>query len=123
MELGASKEDYLESIYRLGNRGKNPARVIDIAKDMNVAKSSASLAVKCLEHMKYVERGAEFEVYLTSKGQKLGKILYERHRFWKHLLVEIGITNETAEREASEIEHVLSEESFQTLKKYLETTM
>ena len=119
MELGVSKEEYLESVYVLGIKHGRIVRNVDLAQILNVKKSSASQAIQTLIDMEYLYRGKDYELLLTHKGMKLGERIYERYQFWSQYLESIGVDPETAAKDAREMEHVLSDESFLKLKEHI----
>ena len=122
MELGESKEDYLETIYVLSLKKDKIVRVLDVAVEMNVTKASACLAVKKLTELGYLIRGVDHEIFLTEKGSELGKRIYDRYHFWNSLLTKLGIEGETAKEDACHMEHVLCDESFYIFKAYIDKT-
>ena len=119
MELGVSKEEYLESVYVLGIKHGRMVRNVDLAEILNVKKSSASQAIQTLIDMEYLYRGKDYELLLTSKGIELGERIYERHQFWSRYLQSIGVDSKTAAKDAREMEHVLSDESFHKLREHV----
>ena len=119
MELGVSKEEYLESVYVLGIKHGKIVRNVDLAEILNVKKSSASQAIQTLIDMGYLHRGSDYELLLTSKGIDLGERIYERYQFWSRYLLSIGVDPETAAKDAREMEHVLSDESFLKLREHM----
>ena len=120
MELGESREDYLETIYMLTLKGDRGVKSSRIAEEMQLSKPSVSHAVKCLEEIGYLKKQSTGEILLTEKGKKLGKMIYERHLFFKAFLMKIGVPEKRAGEEACRIEHVLSEESYALFKEYVE---
>lgn len=116
MALGKSSEDYLEAILVLKNKAGH-VRSVDVANYMGFSKPSVSHAVKELGKKEYLTMAADGALELTEKGREIAEQVYERHRFFTELLCKSGISPEVAEKEACEIEHVISEESFQKIKK------
>lgn len=116
MELGESKEDYLERIYLLGDQGKKPVKGIEVAAELGISKASVCLAAKKLAELGYLEYDKEHELLLTDKGLALAKKVYERHEFWTTVLIEIGVSEETAGSDACRMEHVLTDESYNKMK-------
>lgn len=114
--LGASLETYLEALFRLSQK-IDKVRSIDIAKHLNFSKASVSHAIKLLRQKGYVNKEVEGFLYLTKEGSQLAKLLYERHDFFKRLLAHVGVDEKQAEWEASELNHIVSQESFECLKK------
>ena len=105
MELGQVQEDYLEAIYIL--REKNGrVKCVHIAEYMERSKPTILTAMKVLEEKGYI-------------GEELAKRVHERHQYFKKLLMLAGVEEETADKEACVMEHVLSEDSYEKLKNYL----
>lgn len=118
MELGESKEDYLETIYLLGNQGKKPVKGIEVAGELGLSKASVCLAAKKLAELGYLEYDKEHELILTERGLALAEKVYERHKFWTSVLIEIGVSEETAGNDACRMEHVLTDESYDKIKMF-----
>ena len=117
MELGQSLEDYLEAAYLISE--KHPTRNIDIAVLLNRSKPSVSVAMKELVKKGYALKDSNGNVCLTEKGKELAKNVYERHQYYKNLLIRAGVDPETAEKEGCALEHVLSNDSHRKLEKYI----
>lgn len=118
MALKPSGEMYLESIYVL-TKTKSAVRSIDIAEHMNFSKPSVSRAVGLLKEENYIAVDKDGHITLTEDGLKFAKKIYERHTVLSQALVALGVDEETAAADACKIEHVISDESFEALKKYL----
>lgn len=113
--LNISTEDYLETILLLGRR--LPAvRAIDIATELGYSKSSVSTALKNLRDKDYITVGPHSYITLTEKGTALAASTYERHEWFTKWLISLGVSEETAARDACQIEHALSAESFDAIK-------
>lgn len=115
MNLGKSLEDYLEAILILKNKFK-AVRSVDVARQMNFSKASVCHAVKELRKRGYLEMDSDSYLYLTESGIALAEQVYERHCFFTACLIEAGVDPIQAEQDACQIEHVISDESFQKLK-------
>ena len=115
MKLHASGEDYLEAILILEQK-KGSVRSIDVAEWLGVTKPSVSRAVSLLKEGDFL-RVEDNLLYLTDTGREVADKIYERHCFFKRRLMDAGIDEETAEKEACLIEHSLSDDSFNKLKK------
>lgn len=115
MKLHASGEDYLEAVLLLEQK-KGAARSIDIAEQLGVSKPSVSRAVSLLKEGGFLRAEDNF-LYLTDAGREVTEKIYERHCFFKHRLLDAGVDKETAEREACLLEHDLSDDSFDKIKK------
>ena len=103
-----SLEDYLETILLLQKR-TGQVRSIDIATEMNFSKPSVSVAMKNLREKGYIT--------LTESGLQRAESVLERHTLLSDWLISIGVSRETALEDACKIEHDLSEESFEAIKK------
>lgn len=115
-EIQESGEMYLETILILSNSQPH-VRSIDVANYMNYSKPSISRGVGILKEDGYVIMDESGYLTLTESGRKIAEKIYERHVVLEKLLISIGVSPETAERDACKIEHVISEETFETIKK------
>lgn len=113
-----SVEDYLETIYILSKR--LPAvRSIDIAMELNYSKPSVSVAMKNLRNKEYITVSPEGYISLTEEGLELAAATYDRHTVLSNWLQSLGISPETASADACKMEHDISTESFEAIKKYI----
>ena len=115
-EIQESGEMYLETILILSNSQPH-VRSIDVANYMNYSKPSVSRGVGILKEDGYVIMDESGYLTLTESGRKIAEKIYERHVVLEKLLISIGVNPETAEKDACKIEHVISEETFETIKK------
>lgn len=118
MALKASGEMYLESIYVL-SKTKSSVRSIDVAEHMNFSKPSVSRGVGLLKEQNYIAIDKDGHITLTDKGLLLAQKIYERHTILSKALVVLGVDEETAAEDACKIEHVISDKSFEAIKKSL----
>ena len=109
---------YLETILVLGKR-KDVVRSIDIAEEMGFSKASVSRAVSKLKQDQYIIVDSNGHIALTEKGYQLAGRIYERHVVLTDLLVHIGVSPETASEDACRMEHVISAETFEAIKKHI----
>lgn len=116
MKLYASGEDYLETILIL-NKKMGMVRSVDVARHMEVSKPSVCVAVNTLKDGGFLTMDEDHFLHLTALGWKVAEQTYEKHLFFTNLLTEVGVDEKTAEQDACRMEHVISEESFQKLKK------
>ena len=119
MALKPSGEMYLETIYVLSQK-KPLVRSIDIAEYMNYSKPSVSRAVGNLKRENYIFVDKDGYVTLTDDGLALAQKIYERHTILSKVLMMLGIDEETATDDACKIEHIISNKSFETIKKLME---
>ena len=116
--LQESGEMYLESIYVLSKRNKSVLS-IDVCEYMGYSKPSVSRAVKILRENGYITVGKDGNLSLTEKGTSVAESMYQRHTVLTGFLEKLGVNTETASKDACKIEHVISEESFEAIKKYI----
>ena len=118
MKLHESSEDYLERILML-EIANGKVKSIDIALDMNFSKPSVSIAMKNLREANHITVTKEGYIYLTESGQKIAETIYERHQLLSSWLTTLGVDPKVAEDDACRIEHVISPESFEAIKKHV----
>lgn len=116
MHINESAENYLETILML-SKVKPVVRSVDIAEELNFKKSSVSVAMKNLREKNHITVTKEGFIYLTDSGLKIAEMIYERHELLTDWLVSLGVSKETAADDACRIEHVISSESFEAIKK------
>lgn len=112
-----SMEMYLETILKL-RQNKSYVRSIDIASEMGFSKPSVSIAMKNLRASECIEVSPEGNITLTDKGRAIAEKIYERHQYITRWLRALGVSPETAEDDACRIEHVISDETFDALKRH-----
>ena len=118
MKLYASGEDYLEAILVLKNK-LGMVRSVDVARHLEVTKPSVCHAVATLRDGGFLVMDADYFLHLTDVGREVAEQIYEKHRLFTERLIAAGVDPKTAEADACRIEHVISDESFQKLKKQL----
>ena len=119
MALTSSMEDYLEAVFILQQKCSS-VRSVDIAVHLGVTKPSVSRAVKELSRSDHLVKNADGTLSLTETGLQLAEQIYEKHRFFTERLIAAGVDPIIAEQDACSIEHAVSAESFQKLKKALD---
>ena len=122
MTLGESAEDYLESILMLQDE-KHYARSVDIAAKLKVTKPSVSVAMKHLREQGYITIDDDYLIHLTEKGEAIASRIYDRHNTISSYLVHLGVDEETARNDACKMEHDISEQTYQAIKKALNEKM
>lgn len=118
MSLYESGEMYLESIYVLTKEGKD-VRAIDICEYMKYSKPSVSRALGILKKSGHVLVDKNGHLTLTEKGKEVAEKIYDRHKTITEVLIAIGVNPEVASDDACKIEHHISDESFEAIKKHL----
>ena len=114
-----SGEMYLESIYVLCSEKKD-VRSIDVAARMNYSKPSVSRAIGLLKNEGYILVDKDGYISLTDLGIEKSKSIFERHTVLTKMLISFGVDEETAAEDACRMEHVISDETFNAMKNYLE---
>ncbi|MDD6266114.1 MAG: metal-dependent transcriptional regulator [Clostridia bacterium] len=117
MHIQESGEMYLETIYILLQKN-NTVRSIDVGDYMGFSKPSVSRAVGILKKGGYVKTDKDGYLTLTESGLEIAKKIYERHTTLADFLVRLGVDENTAAKDACKIEHDLSEETFEALKRH-----
>lgn len=117
MQLQESGEMYLEAILVLSQRGR-PVRSIDVSEYLGYTKPSVSRAMSLLRSGGYVEMGESNHLTLTDSGLDMAKRIYERHSVLSDFFVALGTDRKAAERDACRIEHVISDETFDAVKRH-----
>ena len=119
MELRESAEDYLETILLLSQK-TGAVRSKDIVDEMGFSKPSISVAMKKLRENALIHMDDEGYITLTREGNQVAERVYERHSVLYGWLVSIGIEDQIASTDACRMEHIISEETFQGIKKVFE---
>ena len=128
MQLGESMEDYLEAILVL-SKCLDHVRSVDVASYLGFSKPSVSHAVKLLSEQGLIVLDVSKFLTLSEEGKRIAEETYARHTFFSDMLQNIGVpqasiiigSNETrfvATEDACRIEHVISQETFEAIKKY-----
>ena len=118
MKIQESAENYLETILVLHKR-KGAVRSIDIANEMTFSKPSVSVAMKNLRQGGYIKVDDDGSIILLDKGQEIAEKIYERHTLISEWLTAMGVDPEVAAEDACRIEHVISAETFDALKRHV----
>ena len=113
-----SVQDYLETIYVLSLTGEK-VRSIDIANELEFSKPSVSVAMKNLREKGLIEMSKDGYITLLEKGEKIAKKVYERHTILTECLVTLGVERSVATEDACKIEHIISDEAFDAIKKFI----
>ena len=117
MKLLESAENYLEAILMV-QKEKDLVRSIDIVNFLGFSKPSVSVAMKQLETNDYITRDGDGYIYLTESGREIAEMIYERHEILTKLFEKMGVSHETAGTDACKVEHDISEETFQCIRRY-----
>ena len=118
MKIQESAEDYLEAILILSKKHGDYVRSIDIANYLEYSKPSVSVAMKKLRENGYIIMDRSGYIRLEPSGRAIAEEMYERHKLMTRWLINLGVDETVAAKDACRIEHVLSRESFAAIKKH-----
>lgn len=118
MAVNESAENYLETILILSKR-LPVVRSVDIAAELDFKKSSVSVAMKHLREREHIIMDKSGFITLTPAGREIAEMIYERHQLLSSWLMSLGVSEKNAVGDACRIEHVISRESFDAIKKYV----
>lgn len=121
MAVNESAENYLETILVL-SRQLPVVRSVDIAAELGFKKSSVSVAMKNLRQKDHIVMDKSGFITLTPSGRAIAEMIYERHELLSSWLMQLGVDKNIALEDACKIEHVISKESFDAIKRHLGIT-
>lgn len=116
MKTNESAENYLETILML-SKSRPVVRAVDIATELGFKKSSVSVAMKNLRENEHITVTSEGYIYLTQSGKEIAEMIFERHELLSSWLESLGVDKQIAAEDACRIEHVISRESFEAIKR------
>jgi Mn-dependent DtxR family transcriptional regulator len=120
MKIQESAENYLETILIL-KKQNGFVRSIDIAHELEFSKASVSVAMKSLRESGYVVVDTDGGISLTDTGLEIANAMYERHELIAAVLMSLGVSKETAYDDSCKIEHIISNETFEKIKEYMDS--
>lgn len=115
--INESAENYLETILDL-SQVLPVVRSVDIANELGYKKSSVSVAMKNLREKGHITVTDAGFIYLTDSGKRIAEMIHERHELFTRWLTRLGVPEDIASEDACKLEHVLSKESFEAIKKH-----
>lgn len=118
MHIQESGEMYLETIHVLYKKNGR-VRSVDVSEHMGYSKPSVSRAVGLLKNGGYIEVDRDGYITLTGSGLELAEKIYERHTVLTRFLISLGVSEDTAAEDACKIEHAISDESLQAIKRFI----
>lgn len=118
MVIKESAENYLESVLMLKKKTGH-VRSVDIANSLGFSKASVSIAMKNLREEGYITTDDDGGIALTEKGLAVAEQMYERHLLIAEFFIHLGVNEHTAYEDSCKIEHCLSQETFEKLKKFI----
>jgi len=118
MAMNESAENYLETILMLSKQ-LPVVRAVDISNELGFKKSSVSIAMKHLRENNHITVSSAGFISLTESGKEIAEMIFERHELISNWLMSMGVSEETALEDACKMEHVISQESFEAIKKFI----
>ena len=117
MSIHESGEMYLETIYVLSKGGA--VRSVDVSEHIGYSKPSVSRAVGLLKTGGYITVDKDGFITLTEQGAAVAEKIYERHTVLSRMLMALGVSEETALADACRVEHAISDETFEAIKRHV----
>ena len=118
MSIHESGEMYLEAILVLSKKN-GFVRSIDVSEYLGYSKPSVSRAVGILKNGNYIVVDKDGSLSLTESGKEIAEKIFERHTVLSRLLMMLGVSEETATSDACKLEHAISDESFEAIKRHM----
>ena len=119
MAVSEAIENYLETIYILSQQ-QNEVHAIDICSYLSYSRPTVSIVLRQMREHGLVTVNEENHIFLTEEGLSIAMHMYERHELLTRMLMLLGVSRETALRDACKIEHDLSEETFEAIKHHIQ---
>ena len=116
MAVSEAIENYLETIHILSLK-QSEVHAVDICSYLGYSRPTVSIVLRQMRENGLVTVNDDNHIYLTAEGRAIATMIYERHTLLSELLISLGVSPETALRDACKIEHDLSEETFQAIKR------
>ena len=117
MPIQESGEMYLETIHVLSKNG-GKVRSIDVSEHMGYSKPSVSRAIGILKNDGYITVDPSGFIALTDEGLVRAQKIFERHTIISQFLESLGVNTEVAAEDACKMEHIISDESFEAMKRF-----
>ena len=118
MSIHESGEMYLETILILSQKMER-VRSIDVVEHMGFSKPSVSRGMKLLREQKLIDVDGAGWITLTESGRSVAEKIYERHTFLSTFIAKLGVDPQVAAEDACKMEHVISDETFEALKRHI----
>ena len=119
MAVSEAIENYLETIYILSQQ-QNEVHAIDICSYLSYSRPTVSIVLRQMREHGLVTVNEDNHIFLTEEGHRIASRIFERHEVLTQMLTQLGVSYETAVRDACKIEHDLSDETFEAIKRHME---
>lgn len=117
MAVSEAIENYLETIYILSQQ-QNEVHAIDICSYLSYSRPTVSIVLRQMREHGLVTVNEDNHIFLTEEGHRIASRIFERHEVLTQMLTQLGVSHETAVRDACKIEHDLSDETFEAIKRH-----
>ena len=117
MAVSEAIENYLETIYILSLK-QNEVHAVDVCSYLSYSRPTVSIVLRQMREHGLVTVDTDNHIHLTEEGLSIATAIYERHTLLSQLFISLGVSPETARHDACKIEHDLSEETFQAIKRH-----
>ena len=118
MAVSEAIENYLETIYILSQQ-QNEVHAIDICSYLSYSRPTVSIVLRQMREHGLVTVNQENHIFLTEEGLRIASRVFERHEVLTRMLMQLGVSHETALHDACKIEHDLSDETFEAIKRHM----
>ena len=118
MAVSEAIENYLETIYILSQQ-QNEVHAIDICSYLYYSRPTVSIVLRQMREHGLVTVNEDNHIFLTEEGHRIASRIFERHEVLTQMLTQLGVSHETAVRDACKIEHDLSDETFEAIKRHM----
>jgi len=119
MAVSEAIENYLETIYILSQQ-QSEVHAIDICSYLSYSRPTVSIVLRQMREHGLVTVNEDNHIYLTEEGMKIATHVYERHEVLTRMLMMLGVSKETALHDACKIEHDLSDETFEAIRRHID---
>ena len=117
MAVSEAIENYLETIHILSLK-QNEVHAVDVCSYLGYSRPTVSIVLRQMRASGLVTVDDDNHIHLTQEGLSIAEAIYERHTTLTDFFVSLGVSGENARRDACKVEHDLSEETYQALKRY-----
>ena len=118
MAVSEAIENYLETIYILSQQ-QNEVHAIDICSYLSYSRPTVSIVLRQMREHGLVTVNEDNHIFLTEEGHRIASRIFERHEVLTQMLTQLGVSHETAVRDVCKIEHDLSDETFEAIKRHM----
>ena len=118
MAVSEATENYLETIYILSQR-QNEVHAVDICAYLSYSRPTVSIVLRQMREHGLVTVNEDNHIFLTDEGHAIASRIFERHQVLTEALCALGVSRETALRDACKIEHDLSDDTFEAIKRHI----